>query len=431
MTQSSVQRVAVVGGGIAGLTAALRLAESGCQVDVFEAAPALGGRTKSFYDEDVDEWVDNGPHAMVGAYHATDKLLKDVGATSYVSWQPSLTLSLWDRQRGLFDLKAVSWLPVNLALIWAVYRLPGHDFSSVKAMLRLAMTMMNRNDTQTVQQWMDEIKAPDVLIQDMLEVLCLGVMNEPMQTANAKTFARVLATSFSSHKNAKMGWFNKPLSQALIAPIADKLRGLGVNMVLRHSVRNLDALDHDAVVLALPAFARNRLLGIKQEVETQAITNIHLWFEENLNLPNMMQGMLGTYGQWLFDVSKMLNQTTGLHHVCMIISADETDLSQVGQPQSGQPQAGLSQKELIDTVLHEAGMMLGRALPEPKKVRFIREKRATVLVRKHQNLDLPEHVFLACESPAPGELPATIELAVISGEKAARELLDWDKSHKN
>jgi hypothetical protein len=364
----------------------------------------------------VDEWVDNGPHAMVGAYHATGKLLEDVGATSYVSWQPSLTLSLWDRQRGLFDLKAVSWLPVNLALIWAVYRLPGHDFSSVKAMLRLAMTMMNRNDTQTVQQWMDEIKAPDVLIQDMLEVLCLGVMNEPMQTANAKTFARVLATSFSSHKNAKMGWFNKPLSQALIAPIADKLRGLGVNMVLRHSVRNLDALDHDAVVLALPAFARNRLLGIKQEVETQAITNIHLWFEESLNLPNMMQGMLGTYGQWLFDVSKMADQTTGLYHVCMIISADEAEISQA---------------VLIDTALQEIEMLLGRALPEPKKVRFIREKRATVLVRNQKNLDLPEHVFLACESPAPGELPATIELAVISGEKAVRELLCWDKSHKN
>jgi len=280
---------------------------------------------------------------------------------------------------------------------------------------------MNRNETQTVQQWMDEIQAPKRLIEDMLEVLCLGVMNEPMQTANAKTFARVLATSFSSHKNAKMGWFNKPLSQALVAPIADKLRGLGVNMVLRHSVRSLNELDHDAVVLALPAFARNRLLGIKQDVETQAITNIHLWFEENLNLPNMMQGMLGTYGQWLFDVSKMMGQTTGLQHVCMIISADETELSQIDG----------SQKALIDSVLHEMEMMLGRALPKPKKVRFIREKRATVLVRNQEKLDLPEHVFLACESPAPGELPATIELAVISGEKAVHELLHWDKSHKN
>ncbi len=416
MAQSSAKRVAVVGGGIAGLTAALRLAEQGYQVDLYEAAPALGGRTKSFYDEDVDEWVDNGPHAMVGAYHATLKLLGDVGALQHVNWQSSLTLSLWDKERSLFDLKAASWLPVNVALIWAVYRLPGHGFSSAKAMLRLAMTMKNRDETQTVQQWMGEIQAPQRLIEDMLEVLCLGVMNEPMQTANAKTFARVLATSFSSHKNAKMGWFNKSLSQALIAPVADKLRDLGVNMELRHTVRSLNDLNHDAVVLALPAFARNRLLGISKEVETQAITNIHLWFEEDLNLPNMMQGMLGTYGQWLFDVSKMMYATAGLHHVCIIISADETKLSQ---------------KELIDIVFHEIETMLGRALPEPKKVRFIREKRATVLVKNHVALDLPEHVFGAGEAPVPGELPATIELAVISGENVALRVLSWDKNHKN
>ncbi|HIP07178.1 MAG TPA: FAD-dependent oxidoreductase [Mariprofundaceae bacterium] len=405
MEQSNAKRVAVVGGGIAGLTAALRLAESGYQVDLFEAAPALGGRTKSFYDEEVDEWVDNGPHVMVGAYHATLKLLGDVNALQHVRWQSSLTLSLWDKERGLFDLKAVSWLPVNIALIWAAYRLPEHGLSSVKAMLRLAMTMVNRDEEQTVQQWMDEMKAPKRLIEDMLEVLCLGVMNEPMQTANAKTFARVLATSFSSHKNAKMGWFNKPLSQALVAPIADKLRSLGVNMELRHSVRNLGELNHDAVVLALPAFARNRLLGINEEVETQAITNIHLWFEERIALPNMMQGMLGTYGQWLFDVSAMMKKQGGLQHLCVIISADESDLPQ---------------QTLIDLALKEIEMMLGKKLPEPKKVRFIREKRATVLVRNTGSVDLPSHVFDAVEAPSSGQLPATIELAVISGEKAAR-----------
>ncbi|MDQ7001905.1 MAG: FAD-dependent oxidoreductase [Ghiorsea sp.] len=409
------KRVAIVGGGIAGLTAALRLAEQGYVIDLYEAAPALGGRTKSFYDEDVDAWVDNGPHAMVGAYHATKRLLEDVGATSHVTWQSSLCLSLWDAEREFFTLKAVSWLPVNLALIWAVSRLPGHDFQSVKAMFRLAMTMNNRDDEQTVQQWLAEIQAPKLLIKDMLEVLCLGVMNEPMHTANAKTFSRVLATSFSSHEHAKMGWFNQPLSKALIAPIADKLRDLGVNMVLRHTVRHLDELNHDAVVLALPAFARNRLLGITEEVATQAITNIHIWFADNLKLPNIMQGMLDTYGQWLFDVSSMMQDDSGLHHICVTISADETKLSQ---------------QALIDIVFRELEIMLGRTLPEAKKIRFIREKRATVLVRQQEELDVPAHVFLACESPAPGELPATIELAVILGEKAALELVSWDENHQ-
>ncbi len=408
------KRVAVVGGGVAGMTAALRLAESGYHVDLFESAPALGGRTKSFYDEEVDEWVDNGPHAMVGAYHATLKLLEDIDATQYASWQSSLTLSLWDEQRGFFDLKAASWLPVNIALIWAVYRLPGHDFSSVKAMLRLAMTMHNRNEEQTVQQWMHEIAAPKRLVEDMLEVLCLGVMNEPMNTAKAKTFALVLALSFSSHRNAKMGWFNQPLSQALVAPLADKLRSLGVNIELRSSIRSLDDLNHDSIVLALPAFARNRLLGINEDVATQAITNIHLWFEDKIELPNIMQGMLGTYGQWLFDVSAMTNQENKLQHLCVIISADESEKSQ---------------GELIALVLSEIETMLAVKLTQPKKVRFIREKRATVLVRAFEDVDLPSHVFDVGEAPQIGELPATIELAVKAGEKSAQMVhLSHEKS---
>ncbi len=408
------KRVAVVGGGVAGLTAALRLAERGYRVDLYEAAPALGGRAKSFYDKEVDEWVDNGPHMMVGAYHATLKLLQGVGALRYVSWQSSLTLPLWDKQRGFFKLQAPSWLPVNLALILGVYRMPNHGWSSVQAMLKLALTMRNRDDKQTVQAWVDEINAPGVLVRDMLEVLCLGVMNEPMQTANAKTFALVLATSFSSHKHAKMGWFNKPLSQVLIAPIADRLRALGVNMELRHTVRSLDALDHDNIVLALPAFARNRLLGIKTEVATQAITNIHFWFSEKVKLPDMMQGMLGTYTQWLFDVNVMMNREDKLQHVCATISADMSDKSQ---------------DALTALALQEMGDMLGGKPPAPVHTRFIREKRATVLTRNTEKVDLPRHVFDAGEAPQAGELPATIEVAISQGEKAAKAVYDKDKNH--
>jgi len=398
------KRVAVVGGGIAGLTAALRLAEYGYAVDLYEAAPALGGRTKSFYDEAVDEWVDNGPHLMVGAYHATKQLLADVNALDHVTWQSSLTLPLWDLERGFFELKVPSWLPVNLALIWAVFRMPNHDWRSVKAMLKLAMTMGNRPDNQTVQQWIDSIDAPTHLVKDMFEVLCLGVMNEPLTTANAKTFASVLATSFSSHANAKMGWFNQPLSQAFIAPIADKLRNLGVNMELRHTVRSLADLNHDAVVLALPAFARDRLLGLKTQVESHAITNIHLWFDKHIMLPATMLGMLDTYGQWVFDVSAMHKDKTGLQHLSVTISADTSDKTQ---------------DELVALVLSELSEVVGEDSMLPNKIRFIREKRATVLVRDVKTVELPQHVFDAGEAPFVGGLPATIELAVISGGKAA------------
>jgi len=397
------KRVAVVGGGVAGLTAALRLAEHGHKVDLYEAAPALGGRAKSFFDEGTQTWVDNGPHLMVGAYAATKQLLADVGASQHVTWQPNLCLPLWDKKRRFFSLQVVSWLPISLGLLLAVFRLPQHRWSSVKAMLKLALSMKSRNEQQTVAAWYEEVGAPDILIQDMLDVLCLGVMNESSQTANAKTFARVLATSFSSHSNARMGWFNKPLSQAFIEPVAAKAEALGVKIHLRHSIRDLASLDHDAVVLAMPAYARNRLLGIQEKVATQAITNVHFWFEEKIEMASPMIGSLGTYGQWLFDVSAMLGEQ-GLQHVCITISADMD---------------GLAQDECVQLLLKEMQEILQKPLLEPKHVRFVREKRATVLVRNHARPLLPEHIFDACESPTAGQLPATIELAVISGIKIA------------
>lgn len=405
MTETNGKRIAVVGGGIAGLTAALRLAEQGFEVDVYEAAPALGGRTKSFYFEPNQTWVDNGPHLMVGAYTETQKLLADVGIGHHVTWQSSLCLPLWQRGRGFFAFKAPAWLPIPLALLWGVARMPNHGFASVIAMLKLALTMNNRDESQTVAQWLAEINAPDILIEDMLEVLCLGVMNEPLATANAKTFARVLALSFASHQNAKLGWFNQCLSQALIAPVAEKAKQLGVSIHLKHTVRDLSALPHEKIVLTIPAYARNRLLGIDNVVETQVITNIHLWFDTPITLPSMMLGLLGTYGQWLFDVSEMTSEH-GLQHLCVTVSADETTKTKT---------------QIIEQVKVEIEQALNISLPKPIFQRVVSEKRATVSVRANQNVDLPLHVFDACESPYPGQLPATIELAVISGSKAA----DW------
>lgn len=398
------KHVVVIGGGIAGLTAALRLAELGFAVDVYEAAPELGGRTKSHVDAQLQVWVDNGPHLMVGAYVATQKLLADVGAITNVSWQHHLTLPLWHQRRGFFALEAKPWLPIALALLLAVAKLPGHGYQSVLAMLKIALSMHSRNETQTVAEWAKAVKAPALLQQDLLEVLCLGVMNEPMATANAKTFARVLATSFASHSFAKMGWFHLPLSQALITPVVKRCQALGVKFHLRQSIRDVRSVQADAIVLALPAAARNRLLGVAEPIATMAITNIHFWLEEPIEIPHKMIGMLGTYSQWLFDVSAMMNESGQLQHVCVTISADTSTMSQ---------------EEICHKVWLEIETMACRTLKAPRKTRLIREKRATTLVRPIKAVALPPHIIDAGEAPYPGQLPATIELAVISGEKAA------------
>lgn len=410
--------VAIIGGGLTGLTCALRLAEHGKDVHLFEAAPELGGRTKSFYDKQINGWVDNGPHLLIGAYEATQRLLNDVGASDHVTWQPSLELPLWDESRGNFSLTPKPWLPFPVALLLSLTQMPGHGFQSMQGMLRIAREMKKPSE-RDVASWLTGMGIAPRLQADMIEPLCLGAMNTPMDQADAETFARVLREAFANHKSARLGWFNQPLSQALIEPLGRTLKKLGCSIFNSTTIRSIDQHeDHSvlhgsglnstayaATVIALPAYARNRLLGIKDTVQSESITNVHLWFDDAVSLPQPLIGTVGTYSQWFFDVSAQLNENRHAH-ICAVISAESP----------------IDRNHTLHQVMDELGRVLKIELPEPVHSRIICEQRATVLTNDTNQRFSDGTLLDASESPRPGELPATIESAVLRGEEAAKTL---------
>ncbi|MDQ6999018.1 MAG: FAD-dependent oxidoreductase [Mariprofundus sp.] len=418
-------KVAIIGAGLTGLTAAIRLAEQGVQVHLFEASAKAGGRTRSFYEKQVDCLCDNGPHLLVGAYQATRKLLIDCNIAHHVTWQPNLQLPLWHQQRGTFAFKPKAWLPIQLALLNAASALPGHGKPSAIAMIKLASTFRDKmHESCTVKAWMMRISMPQLLIDDLIEPLCLGAMNEHIDTANALSFRQVLRESFSSHQQARLGWFNRPLDEALIQPLIEQAEKLGVSIYTRSSVRSLQVEhkhnknspqidiqghDFDSAIIALPAYATDRLLGQNSTCETRVICNIHLWFDQEFSFPSPFIGGLGTTGQWFFDISSQMigpsHQQGALRHLCAIISAD---------------QRNIDDRTLVQIIRDEIRHIADNQTLNPVHYRIIREKRATVLVRQQQTGQvLPDALIDASERPKPGQLPATIESAVQRGEKAA------------
>ncbi|MCF7821069.1 MAG: FAD-dependent oxidoreductase [Mariprofundaceae bacterium] len=409
--------VAIIGGGLCGLTSAIRLAEKGHQVHLYEAAPALGGRTRSFYDATVNEWVDNGPHLLIGAYKATHKLLEGVGAGVNITWQQSLKLSLWDEQRGHFSLAPSPYLPFPLALMAALYRLPGHGADSLLSLLRIHRSLKGA-DTASVKAWMVAENISDILQRDLIEPLCLGVMNEPMESADCKSFASVLRVAFSNHDHARLGWFNKPLSEALIRPLEQRLESLGGSIHIRTTIRSIEQADdtcllhtgqnelgpYQHVLIALPAYARNRLLGIDEPVKTSPITNVHLWFENDIPLPDALVGGIGTRGQWYFNVSSQMGRS-GTQHICAVISAEK---------------AG-NKAEMIQNICEELAKLSGIETVQPVHSKIVTEQHATVLVADHRRMNTGM-IIDASEAPLSGDFPATIEAAVLRGEEAAQSL---------
>ena len=418
----SQQRIAVIGGGVCGLTTTLRLAENGFEVELFEAAPKPGGRTRSFLDKKTGEWCDNGPHLLNGAYIATEKLLADCHASNHVTWQSSLKLSLWDQQRQYFSLGPSTMLPFPLALLLAVKSMPGHGWNSALAMLRFNLAVKSKQcSDRCIASLLKDCKAPDAFIRDMIGPICLGAMNESTETADAKTFGRVLSESFASQRCARLGWFNAPLQQALIEPLVQQAKHSGAIIHTRHRVQSLQSFDDkvmldgnrfDACVLALPAYASNRLLGQDGECETRAIINIHLWYPNHPGLPEPFIGGIGTQGQWFFDISSQMRQISPSHrHLCAVISAVEAEVDH---------------DKLLEQI-HREFSCLCKTNCSPSHTRIVHEKRATVLVRPRDMKPDTKRIINASESPVPGELPATIEFAVRRGEKAA---LDIIKSRK-
>jgi len=411
-------RVAVIGGGLTGLTAAIRLAEQDIRAELFEAAPALGGRTRSFFEHNMQQACDNGPHLLVGAYAATQALLQDCDADEHVHWQSTLSLPLWDARRGHFDFQPTGILPFAPAMLLAAATMPGHGLSSGLAMLRLAATLQRKQQPQAmyVAQWLNDLRIPAQLIRDLLEPLCLGAMNEGIDTACPLTFKRVLKESFAGREQARLGWFIAPLQTALIDPLVRHAEKLGVHIHTGHRVRQLtnagsqvivDGKPFDKVVVALPSFASDRLLHRQTAGEIRTITNVHLWLRKAIVMPAPLVGCINGTGQWYFDISQQWCTDTPGKHICAVISADE---------------GRLSKPELLRLCLDELSLLCEtRQQPELIHSRIICERRATTLVRpalSHQALS--DTIIDASERPVPGQLPATIESAVRRGEIAAR-----------
>src|SRR5256885_1652950 len=92
--------VVIIGGGFAGLSAAVALAERGLRVALLEGKPSLGGRAYSFADADSGDFVDNGQHVLMGCYHETLDFLDKLGTREKLIVHRNLEIEMLDGSRG-------------------------------------------------------------------------------------------------------------------------------------------------------------------------------------------------------------------------------------------------------------------------------------------------------------------------------------------
>jgi squalene-associated FAD-dependent desaturase len=437
----------VIGGGLAGVTAALALADAGLRVTLTEARPRLGGLAFSFRRGDLT--VDNGQHVFLRCCTAYQWFVDRIAARDLVTVQDRLDVPVRDAATGRIGRIGRTALPVPLHLAASLARYPHLSLRERASVGRAALALrgldlddpaLDRTDFGT---WLSARGQSGRTIEALWDLVGVATLNATAGDASLGLAAKVFKTGLLSDPGAAdIGWANAPLGDLHDARARTALDTAGVRTLLRSRATAIsragdggwqvevetgpgrrEQLAAGTVVLAVPQRETHGLLpeGALEESEkllrigTAPILNVHVIYDRQV-LEQPFLAALGSPVQWVFDRTKSSGLSGGGQYVAVSQSAvqDEIDL----------PVA-----ELRDRYLPE----LRRVLPAAKgaEVRdfFVtRERTATfaptpgvAALRPGPRTDAPG-LFLAGAWTATG-WPATMESAVRSGLHASREAL--------
>jgi squalene-associated FAD-dependent desaturase len=418
--------VAIVGGGYAGLAAAVELSARGIPVTVYEAARELGGRARRVERHGMA--LDNGQHILIGAYRSTLDLMRRVGVPDTHLHRMPLQ---W-RFPPHFELNAVR-APAPLHLALGLLRARG---LTLAGRLRCAGFLdwcrrigFRLKEDRTVARLLQEHRQDAHAIRHLWEPLCVAALNTPVAEASAQIFLNVLRDGIARSRAASElllpkvdlgALFPRPAAAFVEAHGGEVLTGCAVRRIDPDGsaftiVREGDTRTHSAVIVATaPQHVHGLLdhwptlaapLQCISRLTYQPIITVYLHYPHSVRLPAPMLGMSGRYGQWLFDREATCGQE-GL--LAVVISARGRN-------------ERLSRSELVRHVQSEvAGMVKDAGAPDWTQV--ITEKRATFAsvpdVSRPGQATVVRGLYLAGDYTA-SDYPATLEAAVRSGHACA------------
>jgi len=445
MTPSSTPDVLIIGGGLAGLSAAVALTSQRYSVLLVEQRQRLGGRTYSFVHPETGDEVDNGQHLMMGCYHSTLNYLGMIDKLSLVEIQPNLSIVFRDPKKSSSSLKTIS-LPAPFNVLAGLLNLETLSFSNRLALLRVGISLLFKNpDTDkhlqsiSVAQWLDELKQPIENKKYLWDIIAIGALNDSTDRISASLFVKVLKSAFfGSRKNSSMVIPKKGLSSVLVDGAVEYIQKRGGKILTNVSVKQIsirashlesvtlesgEVIKPTMVISAVPYFDIPKLFGNAESIGlnnidkfvSSPIITIHLWLDAHF-MQEQFAALLDSPIHWVFNKSKIYGrENEGLMYLALVVSGAHD----------------LVEKEK-DEIVEIAHCELKRFYPTASVAKvihslIIKEKRATFSPKVGLDQFRPGHqtavdnLFLAGDW-TDTKLPATIEGAVQSGFDCANAI---------
>ncbi|MDQ1034893.1 squalene-associated FAD-dependent desaturase [Streptomyces sp. V3I8] len=430
----------VVGGGLAGTTSALALADAGVRVTLLEGRPRLGGLAFSFRRDGLT--VDNGQHVYLRCCTAYRWFLDRVGAAHLAPLQDRLDVPVLDaaakpgRRLGRIGRTALP-VPLHLARSLATY--PHLSLAERARVGRAALALKELDpadpalDTRSFGGWLAAHGQSDRAVEALWDLVGVATLNAVAGDASLGLAAMVFRTGLLSDPGAAdIGWAHVPLGELHDRLARKALDSAGVRTEIRTRVTSVSrkengrwsvqvpgrTLEADAVVLAVPQRETHGLLpegaldapGRLLEIGTAPILNIHVVYDRKV-LDAPFFAALGSPVQWVFDRTAASGLEEG-QYLALSQSAAQDEIDE--------PVAVLRERYLPE--LERLLPHTGRA--EVRDFFVTRERTATFApspgvgrLRPGARTNAPG-LYLAGAWTATG-WPATMEGAVRSGVSAA------------
>ena len=436
-----MKRVVIVGGGLAGITAALDCAQNGAAVTLLESRGRLGGAAYSFARSGLI--VDNGQHVFLRCCTEYRALLDRIGATDLVVMQPRLEIEVLAPNRPAATLSR-DGLPAPLHLARSLMKYPFVGLRG-RASLALAMQALDRidpddpaADARTFGSWLAEHRQHKEAIEAIWELIARPTLNLLADDASLAQAAYVFQQGLLRDAAAgDVGYAGVPLGEIHDGAARRALGQAGVDVHLRRGVTAIDrtcdgfviaagsapVLSADAVILAVPHDHAARLLPPGSGVDaarlhrlgTSPIVNLHIVYDRRvLELP--FAAAIRSPVQWMFDRTSGAGLQNGGQYLAVSLSAADAELNMTVDDlrtrfepaiQDLLPAARAAQIEAFFVTREHAATF--RAAPGARAL------------RPGPRTDTPGLVLAGAWTDT--GWPATMESAVRSGHAAAREAL--------
>ena len=434
------RRVAIVGGGLAGITAALDCARGGAQVTLLESRPRLGGAAYSVQRNGLN--VDNGQHVFLRCCTAYRELLDRIGALDGVTLQPRLAIPVLAPGRPPVWLRR-SGLPAPLHLARSLI---GYRFLSVRERIAAARAMTAlrsvdpedpATDARSFGAWLREHGQSPAAIERLWGLIARPTLNLVPEDASLAQAAYVFQTGLLSSTTAgDIGWARVPLSDIHDVAARRALAQAGVEVHLRMRAEAIvcssdggfqiaasgrPTVRADAVIVAVPHDRVARLVppsaaipaGVA-ELGASPIVNLHIVYDRRvLEMP--FAAGVDTPVQWVFDRTASTGAGGG-QYLAVSLSAAETE-------------SRMTQQELRERYVAALAGLLPAARDARVEQFFVtREHAATFRAAPGARARRPgprtaQPGLVLAGSWTDTGWPATMEGAVLSGGAAAREVL--------